>query len=133
CGCRRAAYATPTSPTATAASTTSCRFCSATRPPASWKSLAPAWSRFPFGDFVILNWRAVCGQCRACKRGRPQYCFDTHNAAENITLADGTELTPARGIGAFAEKTLVHAGQCTRVDPTADPSLVGLLGCGVMA
>ena len=22
------------------------------------------------GDFVILNWRAVCGQCRACKRGR---------------------------------------------------------------
>ena len=32
------------------------------------------------GDFVILNWRAVCGQCRACKRGRPQYCFNTHNA-----------------------------------------------------
>ncbi len=29
------------------------------------------------GDFVVLNWRAVCGKCRACKRGRPQYCFDT--------------------------------------------------------
>lgn len=85
------------------------------------------------GDFVILNWRAVCGVCRACKRGRPQYCFDTFNAAQKMTLTDGTELTPALGIGAFIEKTLVHAGQCTKVDPTADPAAVGLLGCGVMA
>ena len=85
------------------------------------------------GDFVVLNWRAVCGQCRACKRGRPQYCFDTFNATQKMTLADGTVLTPALGIGAFAEKTLVHAGQCTKVDPNADPALVGLLGCGVMA
>jgi S-(hydroxymethyl)mycothiol dehydrogenase len=85
------------------------------------------------GDFVILNWRAVCGQCRACKRGRPQYCFDTFNATQKMTLDDGTELTPALGIGAFAEKTLVHAGQCTKVDPNADPAVVGLLGCGVMA
>ena len=85
------------------------------------------------GDFVILNWRAVCGQCRACKRGRPQYCFDTFNAAQKMTLEDGTELTPALGIGAFADKTLVHARQCTKVDPTADPAVVGLLGCGVMA
>src|SRR5260370_25478335 len=22
------------------------------------------------GDFVVLNWRAVCGTCRACRRGR---------------------------------------------------------------
>jgi S-(hydroxymethyl)mycothiol dehydrogenase len=85
------------------------------------------------GDFVVLNWRAVCGQCRACKRGRPQYCFDTFNAMQKMTLEDGTELTPALGIGAFADKTLVHAGQCTKVDPTADPAVVGLLGCGVMA
>jgi S-(hydroxymethyl)mycothiol dehydrogenase len=85
------------------------------------------------GDFVILNWRAVCGQCRACKRGRPQYCFDTFNATQKMTLDDGTELTPALGIGAFAEKTLVHAGQCTKVDADADPAVVGLLGCGVMA
>src|SRR6201994_2341220 len=70
------------------------------------------------GDFVILNWRAVCGQCRACKRGRPWYCFNTHNASQPMTLADGTKLSPALGIGAFAEKTLVHAGQCTKVDPS---------------
>jgi S-(hydroxymethyl)mycothiol dehydrogenase len=85
------------------------------------------------GDFVILNWRAVCGQCRACKRGRPWYCFDTFNATQTMTLTDGTELTPALGIGAFADKTLVHQGQCTKVDPAADPAVAGLLGCGVMA
>jgi S-(hydroxymethyl)mycothiol dehydrogenase len=85
------------------------------------------------GDYVILNWRAVCGQCRACVRGRPWYCFNTHNATQKMTLADGTELSPALGIGAFAEKTLVHAGQCTKVDPEASPAAAGLLGCGVMA
>ncbi|MFY1631841.1 S-(hydroxymethyl)mycothiol dehydrogenase [Solwaraspora sp. WMMB335] len=85
------------------------------------------------GDFVVLNWRAVCGTCRACNRGRPWYCFATHNAARKMTLADGTELSPALGIGAFVEKTLVHAGQCTKVDPAARPAAAGLLGCGVMA
>ncbi|MFT3660180.1 MAG: S-(hydroxymethyl)mycothiol dehydrogenase [Gordonia sp. (in: high G+C Gram-positive bacteria)] len=89
------------------------------------------------GDFVILNWRAVCGQCRACKRGDLKYCFNTHNATQKMTIADGedagVELSPALGIGAFAEKTLVAAGQCTKVDPGARPAAVGLLGCGVMA
>ncbi|MDI9835612.1 S-(hydroxymethyl)mycothiol dehydrogenase [Streptomyces sp. KAU_LT] len=86
------------------------------------------------GDFVILNWRAVCGHCRACLRGRPWYCFDTHNATQKMTLAaTGQELSPALGIGAFAEKTLVAAGQCTKVDPAVSPQVAGLLGCGVMA
>ncbi|MFB8274346.1 S-(hydroxymethyl)mycothiol dehydrogenase [Nocardia colli] len=85
------------------------------------------------GDFVVLNWRAVCGECRACKRGRPWYCFASHNASKKMTLTDGTELSPALGIGAFVDKTLVHEGQCTKVDPAADPAVAGLLGCGVMA
>lgn len=85
------------------------------------------------GDFVVLNWRAVCGECRACAKGKPQLCFATHNATQKMTLEDGTELSPALGIGAFAEKTLVAAGQCTKVNPDADPAAAGLLGCGVMA
>jgi S-(hydroxymethyl)mycothiol dehydrogenase len=85
------------------------------------------------GDFVVLNWRAVCGSCRACRRGKPWYCFATHNATQRMTLLDGTPLSPALGIGAFAEKTLVAAGQCTLVSSDASPAAVGLLGCGVMA
>lgn len=85
------------------------------------------------GDFVVLNWRAICGQCRACRRGDIEYCFATHNAEQKMTRADGSELSPALGIGALTEKTLVASGQCTKVDPRADPAVVGLLGCGVMA
>jgi S-(hydroxymethyl)mycothiol dehydrogenase len=82
---------------------------------------------------VILNWRAVDGTCRACRRGEPWYCFSTHNAAQKMTLESGQELSPALGIGAFVEKTLVHAGQCTKVNPEVKPEVAGLLGCGVMA
>jgi len=97
------------------------------------ESAGSAVTHVEVGDFVVLNWRAVCGNCRACRRGRPWYCFDTFNASQPMTLTDGTELTPALGIGAFADKTLVHERQCTKVDPNADPAVVGLLGCGVMA
>ena len=85
------------------------------------------------GDFVVLNWRAVCGECRACRKGDTKNCFNTHNASQSMTLDDGTPLTPALGIGSFAEKTLVHEKQCTKVDPEADPAAAGLLGCGIMA
>ena len=82
------------------------------------------------GDYVILNWRAVCGTCRACRRGRPWYCFATFNASQKMTLEDGTELSPSLGIGAFVDKTLVAAGQCTKVDAAARPAVAGLLGAG---
>jgi S-(hydroxymethyl)mycothiol dehydrogenase len=84
------------------------------------------------GDRVIIAWRAPCGRCRSCRRGRPWYCFDSANAAQKMTLG-ATPLSPALGIGAFAEKTLVAAGQCVRVDPAASAAAAGLVGCGVMA
>ncbi|MEA2931547.1 MAG: S-(hydroxymethyl)mycothiol dehydrogenase [Actinomycetota bacterium] len=85
------------------------------------------------GDYVVLAWRAPCGRCRSCRRGRPWYCFDSANASQRMTLADGTPLSPALGIGAFVEKTLVAAGQAVKVDPRARPEAAGLIGCGVMA
>ena len=85
------------------------------------------------GDFVIIAWRAPCGNCRSCFRGRPWYCFDSMNAAQPMTLGDGTALSPALGIGAFTELTLVHAGQAVKVDPKVSSAAAGLIGCGVMA
>src|SRR5271163_718813 len=96
------------------------------------EAVGPGVTGLAPGDFVVLNWRAVCGECRACRRGRPWCCFATHNATQKMTLADGTPLSPALGIGAFAERTLVAAGQCTKVNPDARPEAVGLLGCGVV-
>ena len=97
------------------------------------EAVGPGVSDLEPGDYVILNWRAVCGVCRACRKGKPWYCFATHNATQKMTLADGTVLSPALGIGAFAELTLVAAGQCTPVDDEAPATVAGLLGCGVMA
>jgi S-(hydroxymethyl)mycothiol dehydrogenase len=97
------------------------------------ESVGPDVTSVAPGDFVVLNWRAVCGECRSCRRGRPWYCFATHNAQQKMTLTDGTVLSPALGLGAFAEKTLVAAGQATKVDSAARPEAAGLLGCGVMA
>jgi S-(hydroxymethyl)mycothiol dehydrogenase len=85
------------------------------------------------GDYVILAWRAPCGTCRSCRRGRPWYCFDSRNAVQGMTRPDGTPLTAALGIGAFAEKTLVAAGQAVKVDPAIRPEAAGLIGCGIMA
>jgi S-(hydroxymethyl)mycothiol dehydrogenase len=97
------------------------------------EAVGPGVTEVAPGDFVILNWRAVCGECRSCRRGRPWYCFATRNATRKMTLADGTPLSAALGIGAFAARTLVAAGQCTRVDPATPATVAGLLGCGVMA
>jgi S-(hydroxymethyl)mycothiol dehydrogenase len=97
------------------------------------EAVGPGVTEVAPGDYVVLNWRAVCGQCRACAKGKPWYCFNTHNATQKMTLTDGTELSPALGIGAFAEKTLVAAGQCTKVDRGVPPQVAGLVGCGVMA
>jgi S-(hydroxymethyl)mycothiol dehydrogenase len=85
------------------------------------------------GDFVILAWRAPCGTCRSCRRGRPWYCFASRNAQQKMTRQDGTPLSAAIGIGAFAELALVAAGQAVKVNPAARPEAAGLVGCGIMA
>ncbi|MEU3993719.1 S-(hydroxymethyl)mycothiol dehydrogenase [Streptomyces platensis] len=97
------------------------------------EAVGPGVTELAPGDYVVLAWRAPCGQCRACRRARPWYCFASRNADRPMTLLDGTELTAALGIGAFAEKTLVAAGQAVKVDPSARPEAAGLIGCGVMA
>ncbi|MCG0289129.1 S-(hydroxymethyl)mycothiol dehydrogenase [Streptomyces sp. PSAA01] len=97
------------------------------------EAVGPGVTGLAPGDYVVLAWRAPCGGCRSCRRGRPWYCFDSRNAAQPMTLTDGTPLNPALGIGAFAEKTLVAAGQAVKIDPSARPEAAGLIGCGVMA
>jgi S-(hydroxymethyl)mycothiol dehydrogenase len=97
------------------------------------ETVGSAVTKVAVGDRVVLAWRAPCGQCRACLRGRPWYCFDSRHQGSTMTLQDGTPLSPALGLGAFAEKTLVGEGACIRVDERADPAAAGLLGCGVMA
>ncbi|MDQ3886068.1 MAG: S-(hydroxymethyl)mycothiol dehydrogenase, partial [Actinomycetota bacterium] len=84
------------------------------------------------GEYVVLAWRAPCGQCRSCRRGRPWRCFASRTADQRMSLADGTPLSPALGIGAFTELTLVAADQAVKVDPAARPEAACLIGCAVV-
>ena len=97
------------------------------------ESVGPGVDNVAPGDFVVIAWRSPCGACRSCLRGRPWYCFASRNAKQAMTLSDGTPLSPALGIGAFAELTLVDAGQAVKVNPAINPEAAGLIGCGVMA
>ena len=106
--CRRAGSATPTCTTARAASTTTSRSCSATRRPGvvdrGRRGRHQRGRRRLRDPQLAGGLRAVP---RLPARASRWYCFNTHNAAQKMTLADGTELSPALGIGAFVEKTLV--------------------------
>ena len=97
------------------------------------EQVGPGVSDLAPGDYVVVAWRAPCGTCRSCRRGRPWYCFASRNARQPMTLADGTPLSPALGIGAFLEFTLVAAAQAVKIDRRARPEAAGLIGCGVMA
>jgi len=97
------------------------------------EKVGPELTNVSPGDFVILPWRAPGGTCRSCLRGRPWYCFASRNAQQKMTRQDGTPLSAAIGIGAFAELALVAAVQAVKVNPAARPEAAGLVGCGIMA
>ena len=84
------------------------------------------------GDYVILAWRAPCGQCRFCNVGKLHLCAASLNAHQGMRTMEGEFLTPILGIGTFCTHTLVHARQCIPVDKTLPPEQMSLIGCGVM-
>ena len=86
------------------------------------------------GDFVILNWRAVCGECRACAKGRPWYCFNTHNATQKMTLDGRHRAEPGpRHRRVRREDPGGRRASAPRSTRRVDAAAAGLLGCGVMA
>src|SRR2546429_1865421 len=48
------------------------------------------------GDYVIIAWRAPCGVCRSCPRGRPRDCFNSAHATPKMNL-HGAPPAPALG------------------------------------
>src|SRR2546430_6925348 len=52
------------------------------------ESVGPDVTEGAPGDFVVLHLRAVCGTCRACRRGRPWDRLAPVNATHKMTLTD---------------------------------------------
>ena len=96
------------------------------------ESVGPGVDESRVGEYVILAWRAPCGECRFCKAGQPNLCAASLNAEKRMRTTDGVTLTPVLGIGTFCTHTLVHAKQAVPVSPDLPPSQMSLIGCGVM-
>ncbi len=96
------------------------------------EAVGPGVDESRVGEYVILAWRAPCGECRFCKAGQPNLCAASLNAEKRMRTTDGVILTPVLGIGTFCTHTLVHAKQAVPVSPDLPPSQMSLIGCGVM-
>lgn len=90
------------------------------------------------GDKVVLTF-ASCGGCRSCVSGHPAYCAEF--AARNVSGSrpDGTNALKAEGglhgyffsQSSFATYAIATEGNAVKVDPDAELSIVGPLGCGI--
>ena len=124
------------------------------RPALPWKGPSATTSHFCWGTRRRASWRALGSgvqnvaprRFRGARLARPLRhlpvlpsgaalvtVFASRNASQPMTLEDGTPLSPALGIGAFAELTLVDAAQAVKVNPAINPEAAGLIGCGIMA
>jgi S-(hydroxymethyl)mycothiol dehydrogenase len=82
------------------------------------------------GERVVLGWRAPCGECAACTRGEPRRCERSRSARRRIEW-NGEKLTQFLLLGAFADRTIVHAEQAIAVPAELPPAQACLLGCAV--
>lgn len=96
------------------------------------EAVGPGVTKHKVGDHVILAWRAPCGECRFCRKGKPNFCAASLNAEKRMTTHDGLTLNPVLGIGTFCTHTLVHADQAVGYDPALPAPQMSLIGCGVM-
>ena len=92
------------------------------------------------GDRVVLSWAPACGECGACRRGRPAACAPLSSAIGKGTLLGGhTGLslggeTVYRGTatGALAERVVVAEGAAMPLPDAVPLEQAALLGCAAL-
>ena len=84
------------------------------------------------GDYVVLAWRAPCGQCRFCRIGQPHLCAASLNAQPRQKTPSGDTIPTIMGLGTFATHTVVAALQAVPIPREVPPEQASLIGCGVM-
>ena len=97
-------------------------------------AVGSAVTRVAPGDRVVINWAPPCRRCWFCLNSQPYLCKAVEGIASlpGGTLADGTPLHNAMGVGAFADEVVLAE---TGVVPLADGvplDVAALLGCAVL-
>ncbi len=90
------------------------------------------------GDHVITCLSQHCDACERCNEGRTWLCLrrDTLAAradgSPRILDSSGMPIMAFAGLGAFAEKLLVHESGAVVIDPDMPLDRAALIGCGVI-
>ena len=92
------------------------------------------------GDRVVLSWAPSCGECGACRRGRPAACGPLATAIGRGTLLGGrTGLTlngeivfRGTATGALAERVVVDAAAAMPLGDAVSLEQAALLGCAAL-
>lgn len=90
------------------------------------------------GDHVVLSWFAPCRRCRKCAAGKAWLCTETR-AVDNtlpdgttpFTDADGEQVWPYLGLGAFTERLVVPESAAVKVPEELPFDVGALLGCSI--
>ncbi|BBX88482.1 zinc-binding dehydrogenase [Mycolicibacterium boenickei] len=92
------------------------------------------------GDHVVLSWVPGCGECRACRAGRPAQCSLVASVvAPGGTLYDGTtRLSNERGtihhylgVSSYAEEVVVPRSGAIKVRKDAPLEDIAIVGCAI--
>lgn len=93
------------------------------------------------GDHVVLVFVPSCGQCRACRSGRPALC---HRAAEVNGSGDllhgpallrtpsGERINHHLGVSAFADYAVVARESVVVIDDDVPDTVAAMFGCAVL-
>jgi len=92
------------------------------------------------GDHVVLLFRASCGRCEFCQRGRPALCALAGTLRNTGRMRDGTsrlhheggEMHHFLGVSCFAERAVVPEQGVVKIRPDASLEVAALMGCSVM-
>jgi Zn-dependent alcohol dehydrogenase len=104
------------------------------------EEVGPGVARVRPGDEVVLLWRAGCGHCEYCSRGRPALCGSNRRMRASGGLLDGTsrlhgpsgEIKHFLGVSCFAEQTVVPETSLLPISDRVPLEIAAIVGCAVM-
>jgi S-(hydroxymethyl)glutathione dehydrogenase/alcohol dehydrogenase len=96
------------------------------------EQVGPVVAALAPGDHIVATLIRSCGECRACRAGRPALCQNPPAAAAVLRTNDGEAVHQGMRTGAFSELAVVHASQAVAVPADLRPDSACLLACGVL-
>jgi Zn-dependent alcohol dehydrogenase len=104
------------------------------------EQVGPGVTALSPGDSVLLVYRASCGKCRYCAKGRRGLCDYGKRIRATGKLLDGTsrfhdgdvDLHHFSGVSAFSELVVVPESGAVKVDPDLPRDVLSVVGCAVL-